>query len=629
MSKIKILDPACGSGAFLIAAFDCLWEEQERVYNQIKELKTKSKDQELFDRDQINKTILENNLYGVDVNSESVEITKLSLWLKTAVRNKKLNNLANNIKIGNSLIEDSNFAENAFHWTKEFIEVFNRRINKLKQILKAESPINKKGGFDIVIGNPPYVRADLLGNIKSYLEKNYDCYSGTADLYTYFYERGLNLLNSDGFLGFISSNKFIRSNYGQNLRSLLAKYQILNIIDFGELPVFQDASTFPSIVIIQKTQPKKNTIFNQIKSLDFKSIKETMNSSIEILPESFQKDYWTFSNEADDLIMEKMKKIGTPLGEYVDGEIFFGIKTGFNRAFIIDEAKRNELVQKDPKSKEIILPILHGDNVRKYKIVYKNQYIILSKIGTNIKKYPAIFKHLSKYKKQLEMRKDQGNHWWELRACDYYELFDKPKILLPGFALESKFSFDKERYICNAPLYFIPHNDLYLLSLLNSKLLWFYLRKITPVLGDIDKRGRLIIRTVYLKNLPIANATKKQHKELVQKVDIMLVKNKQLLEIQNRLIELLISDLKIEKLSEKLENWFLLEWKDFLKELNKKKIDLTLKQKSEWMKHFNTEKIKASSIREIITQTDKEIDSIVYDIYNLSPKEIQIIEGEI
>jgi len=635
LSKIKILDPACGSGAFLIAAFNYLWQEHERVYKAIKEIKNKNAQGELFDFDSINKTILENNLYGVDLNKESVEITKLALWLKTAAKNKKLNSLHNNIKCGNSLVDDTKYADDlAFDWKEAFPEVFDRRINKLSRILKAKSPSAKKSGFDIVIGNPPYVRAETLGEVKKYFEETYNCYSGTADLYTYFYERGLDLLNDDGLLGYISSNKFIRSNYGMNLRSVLSSFQILRIIDFGELPVFEDAATFPVIILIRKTFPLENTLFTQIENLNFNSLEEVIPlNQLEILPESFSSGLWSFSNSAEEKIMKKMKKKGIPLSDYVNQEIYRGFVTGFNEAFIISKEKRNELIKKDSRSMEIIHPILHGDNVRKYRNEFKEEYIILTKIGTDIKKYPEIFKHLSQYQKQLEIRQDQGDNWWELRSCAYYDSFLKPKIIYPDIALESRFSFDEENYYTNATAFLIPKNDKYLLALLNSSLIWFYLTKICPVIGDINKRGRLRLKTVYLNGLPIIKASPKDQKPFIRLADSMLTKNKDLQEIQKKFTTLLISEFSSRNpalkdgAKGKLEDWYLLDWSEFAGELKKKKIVLSALNEEKWLDRFERLKKEALAIKGGIDSTDKEIDEMVYELYGLTKEEKDIVEG--
>jgi type I restriction-modification system DNA methylase subunit len=208
LRKTRILDPACGSGAFLIAAFDYLSREYERVNEALAALELASKQggkgageyigqRSLFD---ITKTVLNNNLYGVDLSPESVEITKLSLWLKTAERGKALTYLDNNIKAGNSIVADPRVDSRAFNWENAFEQVF------------------ADGGFDVVIGNPPYVRQELLSDVKPYLEKHYESYDGVADLYTYFYEKGLKVLKPDGVLSYIVTNKWLKAGYGEPLR---------------------------------------------------------------------------------------------------------------------------------------------------------------------------------------------------------------------------------------------------------------------------------------------------------------------------------------------------------------------------------------------------------------------------
>jgi len=217
LSNIKVLDPACGSGAFLNQAFDFLYKEGQKVNDIINELS--GGQTSLFDLD---KHILKYNLFGVDLNKESVEITKLSLWIKTANKREELTSLDDNIKCGNSLIEKRDYAEeHAFSWEIEFQQIM------------------KNGGFDVVIGNPPYVRHEYFTHIKQYLKENYYIYNGTADIYTYFIEKGIELLKPNGYLSMIFPNKFMRAKYGENLRSYLGQYEILKMLDFGDLPIFK------------------------------------------------------------------------------------------------------------------------------------------------------------------------------------------------------------------------------------------------------------------------------------------------------------------------------------------------------------------------------------------------------
>jgi hypothetical protein len=221
-----------------------------------------------------------------------------------------------------------------------------------------------------------------------------------------------------------------------------------------------------------------------------------------------------------------MGDYGITLGEYTDNKIYWGIKTGFNEAFVIDEDKRNQLIAIDKRSSDLIYPFAIGDDIRRYEIREKNRYIILTKIGVEIKKYPVILKHLTLFKEQLEKRYDKGEHWYELRACAYYDKFEKPKIVYPEIAKEPRFTISSDPLIFNNKAFFIPLDDKFLLGYLNSKLAWFYLKKICSVLGDPEKGGRLELRTIYMETLPVPKVKAKEAKEIAQRVEKILALKK-------------------------------------------------------------------------------------------------------
>jgi hypothetical protein len=417
--------------------------------------------------------------------------------------NKKVTDLTSKIeKIEAEIaeIKSNKIYENAFEWRFEFPEVLNDEGDFV--------------GFDVVIGNPPYVQLQKLPEQSKFFENSnsgFLSYSRSGDIYCLFYEQGIKILRQRGSLVFITSNKFIKSSYGEPLRNFLASFNIAELIDFGELPVFDSASTFPCIIGVNKENRPSYTLVAEIFNLSFSSLQEYLAANAKSVSNArFKSNHWEFVNYNVKRIFELSAANCIPLYEYVKGEILFGIKTGYNKAYIIDKDQKEELVKMDPNSAEIIKPFINGDDVRKFRIDYKDKFIILAKSGIDLIKYPAIYNHMLNFKVELEKRSDKGINWWDLRQCSYYDAFNKPKILYPDIALESRFTIDYSCFYPNATLFCIPKDDKYLLGILNSKLIWKWLVDKCPVLGDINNRGRLRLKTVYLKQLPIHVPTDEQ-----------------------------------------------------------------------------------------------------------------------
>jgi len=455
VEQTKILDPACGSGSFLIKAFDLLNEHYIKTdadYDQtLLDLKTDI----LF---QAKARILQKNIFGVDLDKQAVEITQLNLLLKIAEKRHRLPLLEQNIKCGNSLIEDGKIAgEKAFKWKEQF-----------KEILEG-------GGFDVVIGNPPYVRQEELLPLKPYLQANYRVFHSMADLFVYFFERGLEVLRENGYFGIIVSNKWFKAGYGKNLRKFLNDFWIEQFIDFGDLKVFQDATTYPCIIIIRKMRRQNPKIkVCQVKTLMFDNLGNYIEQNQFAANQSLLDiNGWNLSNQDVTRLLTRLKSENISLKEYVNNQLSRGILTGFNEAYIIDRRKREELIALDPKNAEIIEPFVSGEEIRRYGVDSKDKYIILAKIGVDLSKYPTILERFQKYKQQLENRTDQGDKWYELRTCSYYDIFREPKIMFSEVQVSPKFTFDKKGYYANKTIFSIPRDDLALVGVLNSKLVWF------------------------------------------------------------------------------------------------------------------------------------------------------------
>ncbi|MFZ2339546.1 MAG: N-6 DNA methylase [Bacteroidales bacterium] len=402
ISKVKIVDPACGSGSFLIGALQCLLDYHKNYYSNHGKPSKGKRENPLTPDGQLTtaekKRILLNNIFGVDIDSNAVEVTKLSLLLKCmegeteASINQQfrlfnegvLPTLDNNIRSGNSLIDtdfyDSrlDFGEDRkikpFSWQASFPDVF------------------KQGGFDVVIGNPPYVRQELLGKQKEYFREHFQVYHGMADLYSYFIEKSLKLINPEGLYGVIVANKWMRAGYGEPLRRFLKSHQLYEIIDFGDLPVFESATTYPCIIIAGIPGRDGGQVKLTIpKTLIFHSLPEYVEQNHSTLnKDSLNDEGWSLAGEHSQHLLEKIRGSGIPLKEYVNGKILYGIKTGLYEAFVIDRETRDRLVAEDPGCSEIIKPFLAGRDIKRYREPKSGKFLIFTRRGIEIKKYPSI-----------------------------------------------------------------------------------------------------------------------------------------------------------------------------------------------------------------------------------------------
>jgi hypothetical protein len=730
VNSIKICDPAVGSGHFLVSALNEIIAVkndlkilQDRSGKRLKEYEVEvvndelivtDEDGELFEYHPTNKesqriqetlfhekqTIIENCLFGVDINPNSVKICRLRLWielLKSAYYKsddelETLPNIDINIKCGNSLVsrfaldEDlsqalkkSKFSIDAYRIavdryrnaeSKEEKREMEGLINTIKsdfrsEIAKNDPKIKRKAslggelynltmqtglfeeapkdkkirlarvekvstelnkleseieeikanqifenafewrfefpevlndagefvGFDVLIGNPPYIRQEEFSALKAYLQDRFITYSGTADLYVYFVELSMNLLKNSGNFVFIIPNKWMRAGYGKALRNYVKSFNLHELLDFGDLQVFEEATTYPLIIGLGKSTPATKFTAVNLDSLDFPL---GMNSylddnRIEVLTEGLSADGWTLTDSKSQQLLLKLKSLGIPLSEYVHGKIFYGIKTGYNEAFVIDEETKDRLIAEDPRSAEVIKPFLAGREIKKYQSPKAEKYLILFPKGFTIKSnlpendpnypqqvsepprygymdadpawqwlqknYPAIANHLKPFEKAAKKRTDQGDFWWELRACDYYNEFEMEKIMLPDISQRAEALLDPNAMHCVNTAYIIPKSDKYLLALINSNLVHFFYSNLTSTI----RGGYLRFIRQYIAQIPVIEPSK---------------------EVRKKIEELVSQIIEIKKKSP-IENTSILE---------------------------------------------TEIDQLVYDVYGLSEEEISIVE---
>jgi hypothetical protein len=410
-----------------------------------------------------------------------------------------------------------------------------------------------------------------------------------ADLFTYFIERGVSLLRAGGLFGYIVANKWMRANYGQPLRSWLKTQQIEEIIDFGDLPVFEQATTYPCIIRIRGgKKPSTQFPVTHVKTLNFLSLDTYVQEhSIPVRYERLEDEGWTLSDEQTSSILEKLYQRGVPLGQYVNGRIFYGIKTGFNEAFVIDAATREQLIAEDERSAELIVPFLAGRDVKRYTVPNRDRFLILIPKGWTREKsrgakdawnwlqkqYPAIAQHLSPFAAACEKRYDKGEFWWELRACDYYPEFTKPKIIIPAIVQSASYAYDRTGFYSNDKTSIIPTDDLYLIGILNSKTSDFVMHRI----ASTKQGGYFEYKPMYVAQLPIREINfadpgdAARHARMVGLVESML-------------------------------------------SLHKQAGTARLPQEKEM-------------IQRRIEATDRQIDRLVYELYGLTEEEVKIVEG--
>jgi hypothetical protein len=591
LNSFRVLDPACGSGSFLLGAYTLLLEYYHDWYSAHEPGKHKEAVAQQPDGSwQLTlperKRILTEHIFGVDIDRQAVEVTKLSLLLKvlegmkqlTLFAERALPNLDANIKCGNSLIGTDYFTSKMMPDTDEL-----KRLNPFDW--KQGFPeAMQAGGFDCVIGNPPYVRQEILGDtFKSYAQKTFTTYAGTADLYVYFIEQSHNLLRPGGLFGFIVANKWMRANYGGPLRHWLKARCLEEIIDFGDLPVFQSATTYPCIMRISKNTPHPSFAVTQVKSLKFISLEDYVASHrYPVKQSTLGEEGWSLVDETQRALLVKLRVTTIPLSDYAKGHIYRGVLTGFNEAFVINAKTRSQLISENTHSTDLIRPFLAGRDIKRYQPPPTGRFIIFTRRGIDIKKYPAIYKYLSQFKEQLmpkpknwkgdrwEGRKSGNYQWYEIQdTVEYYTEFERPKIIVPAIVQSASYILDRSGFYSNDKTSIIAVDDLYLLGLLNSKVPDFIMHSI----ASTKQGGYFEYKPMYIGQLPINfsdSTDKARHDNMIMLVEQML-------------------------------------------DLHKRKVEAKDSGEQE-------------RLQRVINSTDQQIDKLVYELYELTPEEVAIVE---
>jgi len=491
ISTIKLVDPACGSGSFLIKSYDII-KKWYNAYNDSGKdsFKNNTLDAHLVKIIDPEYRILTDNLYGVDLDPQAVEISILNLSLKAIVQRQKLPYIGNMVKCGNSLIEGNK---------NEIMKYFHNQNNNMPFNWKDEfKSVFSANGFDIIVSNPPYITMENLPDFQEYCREKYsNVYSGKNDICYYFITRGIELLKNGGFLGYIVSRYFLEAAFAQKLRDYVTNNTcIKTIIDFGNNQVFDGVSVLTCLIILQKEENKEKRDSNIIKIIkvkgmytDIENVLENINSDIEssdkldtfkIKQSDLNNKEWRLaSTEAAD-IFSKIENISLKLGDI--SIIEQTQKTGLNDAFIVDKnyAIQNNLEQ------ALLKKVIKNSDILKYHIDWKNKYLIYVNEDVNIELYPNIKKHLEQYKIELTNRaenKDELYPWFRLQRPRREWLFSKEKLIVPYLSTENRFAYDNVGYYGTADSYIIvpkKENKLnikFILALLNSNLIEYFHKK--------------------------------------------------------------------------------------------------------------------------------------------------------
>jgi len=632
LDQIKIIDPACGSGAFPMGILQKMTLILQKIDPKSKEWLIKQLDriQDKNVRDEVEAKlvnenwnyihklgIIQNSIYGVDIQPIAVEISKLRFFLSLIVDEKvddnkpnrglkPLPNLEFKFVCANSLIglpESENDADQVGMFTDTFFDDFSRAVNDYfnasnpdekhtvreqiealidkKTVEKFETiqAMNKqittdprrlkereqktaeltqlmtlwgsyknlfknepvgffdiqyfypgcKGGFDVVIANPPYIQLQKDigdGNSTKYADLYKDCgyetFKRTGDIYALFYELGINVLKDGGHLTYITSNKWMRAGYGDVLRGFFAKHNPKILLDFGGFKVFESATVDVNIIVVEKVTQSSRlskghkqdacvTLATHFKN-DYQkgdSVADYFENNKVVLTH-LTSDTWFIGSKAEIALKQKIEEIGTPLKDW-DVNIYRGVLTGYNTAFIIDEAKRAELIAQDPKSEDIIKPILRGRDIKRYGYEFAGLYLIDSHNGymdengnriapIEIEDYPAVKSHLDQHWDRISVRQDKGVTPYNLRNCAYYPEFAKEKVVYPNMTKYRPFLLDRKGFLTNQKCFIMTGKNMkYLVGILNSWLFEFAFKdKFPELLG-----GTLELSKIFFVKLPI------------------------------------------------------------------------------------------------------------------------------
>ncbi|MGH7075458.1 MAG: Eco57I restriction-modification methylase domain-containing protein [Stellaceae bacterium] len=503
-------------------------------------------------------------------------------------------------------MEDSDFHRRAFEWKSAFPEIF------------------AAGGFDIVIGHPPYVRMELIKPFKPYLQTRYEVVADRADLYAYFFELGVRLLKPGGRLGYISSSTFFRTGSGEALRRYLTdKAEIESVVDFGDRQIFEGVTTYPAIVTLRRGNghsSDENLRFLKANVPADDLTKAFVKSSERMPRARLGAGSWRFESDRLDEIRKKMAAGRKTLSE-VYGAPLYGIKTGLNEAFVVSRETRDALTARDARSADLLKPFLIGENLKRWHVESDDLWLIYTpKNRIDIKHYPAVRDHLAPFRQALEKRATRQN-WWELQQAQaaYEPSFNLPKVIYPHFNDRPNYALDERNFYSNDKSYIIPTAANGLSAYLNAKPLWFFLAGLAPAV----RGGFREARVRYVSQLPVDV----EHAEFATLGKSVGRASALRFEIIGNVVHRL-ADIGAPK--NLVWDWAEMDFGAFRARLAKRfKIEIPVAERDAWERYFNARKAEVEALSRRIADAESEINDRVYRLFALDRDEIALIEEEI
>ena len=770
--SVNVLDPAMGSGHFPV-------EAMEYIARYLVELGVQQRETSEADLTYWKRRVVQQCIYGVDLNPLAVELAKLSLWLATAAKNRPLSFLDHHLRAGNalvgswlsevaagqhpgakqaqrkaqeaekeagqlSLLDDEEFRQKVsdaldvmnrieqnpgitlenvkaqeaayeelrqrfsdkylylahlgaalyynievsdevwralanyalgkvsdytpeveahftalleqatklstdgkrfFHWELEFPDIFYDHNGQ---------PRGDKAGFDVVIGNPPYVRQEKLWEDKPFFQERYEVYHGVADLFVYFFAQGLRLLCKDGRLAYISSNSWLRANYATLLREYLRTQTTIEaIIDLGDNHIFADAPDLtPSIQLVRKGLPNGHMAYAATfaRGESIKTFREQLSAKQFELSIYDQPDTgWQLTGSASRMLVAKLMEKGKPLREVIEGRMYYGVKTGLNEAFIIDQTVRDQLVKDEPACAALIKTMLRGEDLRPWYQENEGRWLICLPNGWTrdtlpelaphealawehfATRYPVLARYLEPFAEAARKRQDKGQFWWELRPCDYYDVFEQPKILWPDITRKPRFGWSEPGIYIGNTGYCIPTESYTLLGLLASRTLWYVISRISQPFGERAGTQRYRLIRQYMERLPIPVPTDTQRNSIGKLAQQITEKAQQRYEVRRKTTHRIHSDLGTpnKKPNQRLTEWWNLSFKEFRDELGKSfKLDISVKDRDDWEALLRDRSTEIKRLTEEMVSLETDLNAAVYEAFGLDKAEITLIEQE-